>query len=286
MARAMDAAPLRVKTVRMNARRLAPLLLIALATAPSPAVASTVEVTDGVMTFTAAPGEANDVNLGAGPTGRSFRAVVWDKGSEVELGAGCTPVDYADAICTGVETIVVLLGDGDDQYGDSESLAQPPKVSGEAGDDVLESRAGVRGRQLSGGPGDDHLEAAGAQADPIVMLGSGGNDSLAVRSHAPSRQYGGKGDDTLLGNRSDDLIRGAAGRDTITGGSGADELYGDAEADTITGGNDADRVESGPGRDSVRLRDGAADTLDCSFSDDLVRFDRGLDTLTGCGGRR
>ena len=96
------------------------------------------------------------------------------------------------------------------------------------------------------------------------MLGSSGDDSLAVRSHAPSRQYGGKGDDTLKGNRSTDLLSGAAGIDNLSPGSGAD------------------RVASGRGRDRVSLRDGAADTLDCGSSRDRVRFDARLDTLTGC----
>ena len=262
----------------MNARPLAPLFLALAFTAP--AQAATVEVADGVMTYTAAPGEVNDLTLSS----NGAQVYFTDKGADLEVAAGCKTGRFSEAVCRGVTVrIDVLLGDGDDHYADAESTDQPPKVDGGTGDDLLESRAGVGGRQLSGGPGNDRLEALGAPDSPIVMLGSSGNDSLAVRSWAPSRQYGGRGDDTLKGNRGDDLMRGAAGKDTITGGSGADAIYGDGDRDKISGGGEADRVDSGPGRDDVRIRDGAADTLDCAFSMDRVRFDRGLDVLTGCG---
>ena len=83
--------------------------------------------------------------------------------------------------------------------------------------------------------------------------------------------YGGRGDDTLLGEGGDDTLLGDSGNDTLVGGSGNDSLAGGWGHDALNGGFGRDAIEGGPGNDTVRAGRG----------DDTVSGDSGNDTLFG-----
>lgn len=84
----------------------------------------------------------------------------------------------------------------------------------------------------------------------------------------------GAGDDTLIANglSKPTEMHGGAGRDAITGGSQADAIYGDGDVDTIN---------SGPAVDSIFVRDGLADLVDCGGALDNLQGDT-IDTFKGC----
>ena len=86
-----------------------------------------------------------------------------------------------------------------------------------------------------------------------------------------TRQFGGNGNNTLIGN---------AGPDILDGGNGNDQLTGRAGNDTLLGGNGNDRLEGGNGND--RLTGGAGkDTLLGGNGNDLLVGGTGADVLTG-----
>ena len=110
---------------------------------------------------------------------------------------------------------------------------------------------------LTGGPGDD-LILAGAGNDSVV----GGSGADFIR--------GGSGDDTLAGNAGDDTISGGRGRDLIDGNTDADILIGGGGPDTIRGGTGDDFLIGGGGRDSIDGDDGADTLFGGGGADDLA----------------
>ncbi|MEH3052577.1 MAG: MopE-related protein [Patulibacter minatonensis] len=84
----------------------------------------------------------------------------------------------------------------------------------------------------------------------------------------------GGGDDTVIANglSKPSLIRGGAGNDTLTGGSASDTIWGDEGVDVLN---------SGPSVDSIYVRDGVADTVDCGGALDNLNGDT-TDVFRGC----
>jgi Ca2+-binding RTX toxin-like protein len=55
--------------------------------------------------------------------------------------------------------------------------------------------------------------------------------------------FGGKGNDTLIGNEYDNILEGGEGSDTISGGAGRDTIVGGAGNDVLDGGEGQDRAD-------------------------------------------
>jgi hypothetical protein len=101
--------------------------------------------------------------------------------------------------------------------------------------------------------------------------------------------YGGAGRDRLLGLGRMDLLDGGAGNDVLDGDGGWDTLLGRGGDDLLIGRGDPDVLVGGQGRDvifgglendTVHVRDGRRDRVDCGGGRrDVVHADR-LDAVT------
>jgi Ca2+-binding RTX toxin-like protein len=185
-----------------------------------------------------------------------------------------------------VESIVILLGDGDDQASIGEHITAPVMMDGGAGNDLLVAgdgaamllggagndtlRGGVGDDSLSGGDGDDTLDG-GAGND--VLSGGAGNDTLR----------GGLGDDWLWGGDGDDTLDGESGNDVLTAGSGNDTLRGGLGDDWLWGGGGDDMLDGGTGNDFL-FGEAGEDTLKGGAGDDSLSGGGGDDLLDGGAG--
>jgi PKD repeat protein len=130
-----------------------------------------------------------------------------------------------------VESIKILLGDGNDHAHIGGNIPLPVLIDGGNGNDHLKGGAG--GDTLLGGPGKDHL---GGGRGNDLLDGGAGNDWL----------NGGKGNDTLLGGPGNDVLLGGPGNDLLDGGPGNDWLNGGKGNDTLVGGGGNDRLKDTP----------------------------------------
>jgi Ca2+-binding RTX toxin-like protein len=270
--------------------------------AAAPAAAATVnidydcdkEACEGVVTFTAAPGERNDVSVSL-PAANVV--VVHDAGAPV---SGCTTVDANTVRCTPVDIvslcIAVRLGDGDDT-----ASAANAEIDGGPGDDRLTVENGI----LNGGPGADVLTATGSYGVAFVD-GDGPHPAADHYIGAPGTQstldYSGRRDDLrvdlragtaaedrvlgdihgVTGGAGDDVLIGTDGNDTLVGGPGADRLVGLAGDDTLFTGaqfGDPDKREL-PAPDVVAA--GTGDLIDCGPGLDTVYYTQPADFVRAC----
>lgn len=124
----------------------------------------------------------------------------------------------------------------------------------------------------------------------VIQLGDG-NDR--VRPIDTTRIFemeidGAAGDDQFEGHTQNDVLRGGDGGDQIAGGNGRDQIFGEAGNDTLTGNHADDTLTGGPGMDSINgdggafivegndtieVRDGERDTVECGFGADIVNAD-------------
>lgn len=124
----------------------------------------------------------------------------------------------------------------------------------------------------------------------VIQLGDG-NDR--VRPIDTTRSFemeidGAAGDDQFEGHTQNDVLRGGDGSDQIAGGNGRDQIFGEAGNDTLTGNHADDTLTGGPGMDSINgdggafivegndtieVRDGERDTVQCGFGADVVNAD-------------
>lgn len=185
------------------------------------------ETTYADVTFTAEPGEVNDITVSYSARGY---VVIRDAGAPVNATQGCLSEAPDRAVCpvsADSDTILstsVSARDGDDRV--ALTTGSLPAADGE------------RRLTASGGAGDDLL-TSDLRAHGVTLAGEAGTDRLE----------GGPARDTLLGG---------SGADALTGGEGDDVLDGDAssgdpkEPDTGPRGDDA--LDGGPGADSVTYK--------------------------------
>jgi Ca2+-binding RTX toxin-like protein len=211
----------------------------------------------GVVVFTAAEGQTNDLHVIPMDHGAGTRQIGFRDQVPLEPGDHCAylePGNDTFVVCelpTGSdrsERIDVFLGDGDDMIVTSDPAVGT--VRGGTGDDTLHAHTAhtvrgdagddmVMGRSvLDGGAGADHL--MGDDGDQWMTGGRG--DDLIEAYGGEDRAYGGPGDDRALGGPGDDLL---------LGGPGDDTLHGEEGDDLIGGGPGKDTAEGGPGRDIV-----------------------------------
>ncbi|MDX6678474.1 MAG: hypothetical protein QOE31_2526 [Solirubrobacteraceae bacterium] len=245
-------------------------------------------------TFSAAPGEHNDLTVGAaaGTTVGSGglvaieRVTFHDAGGPIGVGLWCLPLPLGDAQCEpdgvqnggayGYQGPEIHLGDQDDRarLGNLPRAGRPTTafVDGGSGDDQLEN-VGSGQANFDGGDGDDRLigglsMSGGAGAD--LLRGAAGQFSTAsYADHGATAVHvtlDAKADDGAAGE-GDDVqttnVRGGGGADVITGDGagnelegalGDDVLDGGAGDDVLSGQEGADELNGGGGDDSVDAR--------------------------------
>jgi VCBS repeat-containing protein len=194
-------------------------------------------------------------------------------------------------------------GDGDDLvYIDSDDVA----FVGGIGTDtlIIQGTIGAAGINLlsngferfTGNSGNDIVSGAGATTN-LVLLGQGGNDTLAG-GEANDSINGSTGNDSLVGGGGADTLVGGSGIDSLDGGSGDDTLYIDADDAAITGGAGFDAVimQGSIGYNGLVMHANGLERFTGNFGNDVVsgsgastialnlNGNGGNDTLTGGGG--
>jgi RTX calcium-binding nonapeptide repeat (4 copies) len=156
----------------------------------APATAGTAR--SGVrITYTAAPGERNDVSFRIESSGVRVK----DRAG-VTAGSGCNQVDATTALCDEVPSVTVRLRDGNDRMRVAPSL----KVSASGGDGNDRLVAGRRQDRLRGGRGRDRLKP-GRGLD--VAIGGPGGDTIRSRDRSVDRIACGGGRDRVIVDRLD-----------------------------------------------------------------------------------
>ncbi len=85
----------------------------------------------------------------------------------------------------------------------------------------------------------------------VEFRGNAGDDAFKNYTVAPTRAFGGAGNDYLEGGRGDDLLDGGDGGDTLVGDEGDDALYGGYGRDALVGGYGKDYLNGGYDDDSM-----------------------------------
>jgi Ca2+-binding RTX toxin-like protein len=296
--------------------RIAPsaaaVVVTALAAFASPALASTALLTqdpeygDSTVTYTASPGEHNDLTVTA-----SLDNVTFDDagpGVVVTAGRGCDQIGPHTARCYPRSDPIhtnVTAGDEDDsvRFIAGADASGSFSVSGGAGDDTL--AAGDQGAALDGGEGVDTL-LGGAGGDSIVggpggdtITAGAGRDSITPDGPdaAPAADVidGGPGRDSVSyterttavdvdlerpegngGPGENDTIRGVEG---VSSGSGPNVLRGNEAGNVLTGGG-PDVIVGRGGDDQIEGSSGA-DVLSGGPGNDQIESGGGADRLSG-----
>lgn len=119
----------------------------------------------------------------------------------------------------------------------------------------------------------------GPTIQPKVIYGGRGNDTL-VGDAGDDRLYAGAGHDLLYGAAGNDYLEGGAGNDSLSDGAGADTLLGNEGNDILFGGDDADWLDGGSGNDT--LNGGSSnDRLLGGAGNDRLVASHGYDCLSG-----
>lgn len=122
-----------------------------------------------------------------------------------------------------------------------------------------------------------------SQVTRVTFIGFGGNDQFTNNSSEPSFQYGGDGNDTLIGGSAADDLIGGRGNDTAQGRSGADRIVGGDGNDTLNGNDGADRIFGSSGINTITGDDGA-DVIYGGDQIDTIYGGNDADQIFGLGG--
>ena len=250
----------------------------------APAQAGTVEF-DGVVTFRAAPGESNNLQI-TEAAGGVFTIV-----DSVPLTTeSCFQADVFTAVCSiefGI-SVAAEMGDLDDTAVIVVDFA--PRVDGGEGADTITVSADLfADASMDGGPGDDEISTRATFSE---IYGRGGNDLIDARNGLVTEAFGGWGDDRLLGGIDEDFFVSNRGHDTLIGGAGRDVLHGDGGHDVVRGGRGhdvlsgsqgddviiggagSDFARGGRGNDTFLMRDGYLDRIRGSYGFDRAAIDQ------------
>ena len=245
--------------------------------APVAAMAGTASISGTTLSFTAAPGESNDLVITFNAGTNTFN--VNEVSLNVTAGAGCSAVvgDPTRVTCAlaGATAVNVDLGDENDDFG-AGGLTTPITVTGGAGSDKIDTGSGAD--TITGGDGDDDL---GGGAGNDTVTGGAGQDDLS----------GGADNDTLLGEEGNDLLRTDSGADVLAGGTGRDETSYATRTTGVTVTLDDVANDGGVG-ELDNVRSDVEDVTGGVGNDSLTGSDRpnelvggsGNDTLNGLGG--
>ncbi|WP_075219649.1 beta strand repeat-containing protein [Acuticoccus yangtzensis] len=133
---------------------------------------------------------------------------------------------------------------------------------------------------------DDPATPGAPQTDPLVTIGTEGDDSLSGSSrndviHAnngTNQVDAGGGNNTVTGGNGDDTITTGAGNDTIHANDGRNWVDAGDGDNSVTGGNHEDTVFTGSGDDIVHVN-GGNDTVQVGGGTNTVSLGEGDDTF-------
>jgi hypothetical protein len=283
-------------------------LIVAALTWIPGADASEINYANGVVTFTAAPGEYNstlvstsEYSTTCGPVAAPCLTV--NDRSRITAYGACWVVNSSfnsdTAACPVPDRVVANVGDRDDSYWDWDGPSTinggdgtdiplqgnggDDAVNGGAGNDVLQGDGGDDA--LDGGPGDDRLDGIpGGYPDESISYG---RDTYTGGGGGDSVTYEGRTEDLSL---SPDGVAndGAAGEGdnigpdvtAVYGGHGNDRLTGNAYRNLLSGGDGADEL-SGGDRDDHLVGGSGPDRLSGDAGQDLLGGQEGDDVLIG-----
>ena len=277
--------------------RVVVLCVLAAALLPATAQAATLVKSGSTLTYTAEPGRTSAVTFTVTNNPTSVR---------VTRAGDTDPIQATDCpgaqefVCTGIERIVVSLGDGED-FADARTFGGPVAFTGGPGVDRLYGGRGADA--LDGGDGDDLVDG-GEGADAVT--GAAGDDALNGGLGADALS-GGAGLDSAthvilapappatvsLDDAANDGLPGEGDNyatdiedvsilgqgavvpsgSTLIGSAGPNELTTGAGNDAITAGAGIDRVTADAGDDTVDVRDGFSDRVRCGPGTDSVVAD-------------
>jgi Ca2+-binding RTX toxin-like protein len=133
-----------------------------------------------------------------------------------------------------------------------------------------------------------------AKVTEIVFLGGQGHDRFQHGTALPCWQYGGDGNDSLIGGYGMDVLYGGGGNDFLYDSTVSNDwLFGEAGNDTLQAGDGSDRLIGGDGSDLLEGHVGddwlwgevGNDTLDGGWGNDVLYGGDGDDNLSGFQGR-
>jgi Ca2+-binding RTX toxin-like protein len=180
-------------------------------------------------------------------------------GVTVAPGAYCAQNGPTVAECSTWGSVDARLGGGADRVRlDTGWYGGSAKISGEAGNDVVDS--GAQWVRVEGGSGTDTLSFASYDGWNLSVSTSTG-DVQGVEVLEGSRQndslYGSSANETIRGGEGDDYLDAKGGVDTIEGGGGDDDIYAvDSRPDRVDCGDGHDIA----GIDAVDTRAGGCET--------------------------
>ncbi|MDP8909821.1 MAG: hypothetical protein M3N47_12075 [Chloroflexota bacterium] len=279
--------------------------------------ASTVSFSGDVLTYNAAAGEENALNLRRGSESFSCGSrpapcfVVEELGFSVAItsfpAGRCSQEAGTPVECDVPARVVVNLGDRDDNVGDWDG---PSQINGGSGDDFLlgkggndavnggpgsDSLAGDEGNDtLDGGDGDDDLEGNGVAiyghtAGSDVYIGGPGRDIVdyGARDDALSISLDGAANDGAPGEADNagadvERVRGGIADDVLIGSAAANTLEGERGNDTLRGGDGEDALFGDDGDDRLQ-GEGGQDTLQGANGNDELDGGAGIDEFNGDG---
>jgi Ca2+-binding RTX toxin-like protein len=203
------------------------------------------------------------------------QAVLRVSGTQIHFGA--TPAACGDATTANTDTISIVAPSGTSETVtiDQSSGAFAPGATAESGLAEIEITLNL-----------------GDASDSVVVIGTAGDDSIAVGQNGVGLNADGDVDVTFQQLPAGMEVQGLAGADTLAGrgGQGAGgvfagqlELVGGDGADTLRGGLGADELDGGSGNDLVEGREGA-DALVGGDGNDTLAGNDGNDELTGGAG--
>jgi hypothetical protein len=237
----------------------------AMVAVPAVSQAATAQIanvgTNGILTYSAAAGEANNVIVSVS----SDKLLIRDT-APISAGAGCQINAAGDALCrANVDSVSVALGDGNDvaQY----LAPHAGGVFGQAGDDIINGGQRVAGPkvtlELSGGDGTrDMITYQFADKPVSVSVDRIANDGRLFDGENVAADFeiyaGSRFNDTLRGTNTGRIerFRGDLGSDKLFGLGGPDYFEEGPSAnglDTFNGGDGVDRVVYEERRNGVRV---------------------------------
>ena len=309
-------------TLSHSAPRLIVVALTALAAlatvAPGAASASSVSFSGDVLTYNAAAGEENLLELRRGTESYECGSrpapcfAVDERNFFVEItsfpAGRCSQEPGTTVECDVPASVVVNLGDRDDNVGDWDGPSRidggtgNDGVTGRGGDDTItggsgnDSLGGDAGNDtLNGGDGDDSLEGFwglatfGDTAGSDVYVGGSGTDFVdyAGRSEGLSISLDGARNDGAPGEADNvgadvERLRGGEANDVLTGSPARNALDGAYGNDTLRGGPGEDDLLAGDGDDRLS-GDAGQDLLQGANGDDELEGGPGEDSFNGDG---
>ena len=207
---------------------------------------------------------------------------------------GADGIDGLGANTGGITDPVVLGAQGG--AGTGNPLTAGIELLGNRGNDDLTGGDGpdylwsFEGQDsLVGGRGNDTLQpeedadfiSGGDGVDTLNYLVNSNTASLAVDlAFSGPQNTGPAGTETIVGVENVDAT---PGPDILRGDGGPNELFTSNGNDVIDGRGGIDAIRAGIGADSVDVRDGGPDTVECGDGvDDVLADAPGVDTLSDC----